>query len=163
RVEVVERGVDVALTIAGPDGQKIAESNNGVFGVESVALIATSGGEFRLEARLSDRAAPNARYQIRVAEWRKATEQDRGRVLAERVFDAGKQLHRQRTEETYRGALKKYEEALALYKAADDRRGEPYVLYHIGSANQYLNDRRKSLEYYRRALPLFEALADRKA
>ncbi len=163
RVEVAERGVDVYLTLADSGGQKLAESNDGDSGLESVSLIAESAGEFRIETRLSGKAASTGRYQIRIAERREATARDRDRVRAERIFDAGRQLQAQRNAEAYRGARGKYEEALAIYKAAGDRHSEALLLYRLGLIHYLLNDRRKALDYYRQALPPFETTADRKA
>ncbi|MGE0128718.1 MAG: CHAT domain-containing protein [Blastocatellales bacterium] len=162
-VEVAERGVDVHLTMLGPNGQKVAESNDGASGLEWASLIAESAGEFRIETRLSDKTATTGHYQIRIAERREATALDRERVRAERIFDAGRQLQAQKTAEAWRGALRKYEEALAIYKTAGDRRCEATLLYRHGQIYYLLNDRRKSLEYHRQALPLFESLPDRKA
>lgn len=163
RVELAERPIDIHLTITGADGLKIAESNSGYSGLESVSLIAEAGGDFRIEARWSGKWDSTAHYQIRIAERRQATARDLDHVRAERIFDAGRQLHSQGGVESYRGALGKYEEALALYKAVGDRHGEGLLLYRLGLINYLLNDRRKSLECYRQALPLLETTTDRKA
>jgi CHAT domain-containing protein/Tfp pilus assembly protein PilF len=163
RVEVVESGADVHLALVGPDGQKIAESDNSFSGLESASLIAEVGGAFQVETRLPNKTNSIARYQVRIADLRQATEQDRDRVRAARLFSEGGHLHFQRSPELYLGAKAKYEEALAIYKAVGDRHSEGLALYRLGLLNLLLNDRRKSLECYQQAPPLFEAVADRKA
>jgi len=160
RVTVEERGIDLVVTLAGPDGQKIAESNHAVSHLETVSLIAATPGEFRLEVRSPKQAAPVGRYEVKVAELREATAQDRDRVAAERAFEAGEQLRNQATAEARRNAVKKYEEALALYRAVGDRRGEAFALSGLGATLNLLGERRKVVEYYRQALPLVQALGE---
>src|SRR5262249_1359670 len=120
-------------------------------------------GEFRLEVRSSKQTAPASRYAVKIAERREATAQDRDRVAAERAFAAGEQLRNQATAESRRGAASKYEEALALYRAVGDRRGEAFPLHSLGVIYYWLGDRRQSLAYHQQALPLMQAVGDRQA
>jgi CHAT domain-containing protein len=163
RVAVAERGIDTVVTLVSPAGQRIAESNNALSRLESLSLVAETRGEFRLDVRPAVGAASAGRYEIKVAELRAATEHDRVRAAAERAFEAGKQLCAQGTAVARRGAVKKYEEALALQREAGDRRGEAFTLYGLGLVHYDLCEWRKSLPYFQQVLMLTRDLGERKA
>lgn len=76
---VEQRGIDVVVTVVGPDGAKLLEvdSPNGTNGPEPVALVAERAGEYRVEVRSLEAKAPPGRYEIRLAAIRPATDGDR--------------------------------------------------------------------------------------
>lgn len=59
-------------------------------------------------------------------------------------------------------AIKKYEEAIVLYRAAGERAGEALALTNLGIVYNQLGERLKSLEYLNQALALHAALGDRR-
>ncbi len=77
---VDQNGIDVIVTVIGPDGQQIAEvdSPTGTDGEEVVEVAATSSGSYRLEIRpwLQEGAEPPeaGRYQVRIDRLLTATE-----------------------------------------------------------------------------------------
>ncbi len=78
-VIVDQRGIDVALTLFGPDEKKLAEvdSPNYWQGPEPLSVIAEATGNYRLEVRSVEKTAVPGRYEARIAELRTATEQVR--------------------------------------------------------------------------------------
>jgi erythromycin esterase len=72
RAVVEQRGVDVVVTVIGPDGEKIAEvdSPTGTEGEETVEVAATASGPYRLEIRPWEEEGaepPEAgRYEVRI-------------------------------------------------------------------------------------------------
>ncbi len=105
RVQVEQRGIDVTVALLSPDGKVVAESrsDNGNFGPETVSFVTEGPIEVRLEVRAPDWEAPSGRYEVKVANLRTATEQDRKRV------DAGR-----RVEGRYKQSGGKFE-ALSLF------------------------------------------------
>lgn len=98
-VVVFQRGMDVAVTVIGPDGKPLMEvdSPNGSLGAEPVGLITGTTGNYRLDVHSLDEGAPKGRYDIRVLELRIATENDRQLLQARNLVtqsvqskDAGK-------------------------------------------------------------------------
>lgn len=163
---VTERGPDLVVTLVGPTGQKMAESNNTISRLELLSVVTETGGEFRLDVRLADKAANKAaagHYEVKITERRAATANDRERVRAERAFEAGEHLLAQGTTEARREAVRRYEEALSIQRAVGEKRGEAFTLYGLGLAHYHLAERRNSLEYYQQALPLVRELGERKA
>lgn len=93
-VVVEQLGIDVVVTLHGPDDKKLAEvdSPNGTQGPEPLILIMESTGIHRLEVRsLEEKAAPG-RYQARVEALRTPTEQDRQRVAELRELQKADEL-----------------------------------------------------------------------
>jgi tetratricopeptide (TPR) repeat protein len=161
---VDQRGIDVVVALSGPEGKKLLEvdSPNGANGPEPLSVIVDSSSTYNLEVRSLEKDAPAGRYEVRIAELRRATAQDHSRVMAERVYADGRLLELQGKAESLRKAIEKYEEALRLYRVAGDRRGEGDTLHQIGLIHSQIFENRKALDYYNQALPLWRAIDDRR-
>lgn len=161
---VDQRGIDVIVRLFGPDDKEIAEidSPNGTQGPEPIIAIAKTSGTYRLEVQSLEKSASAGRYEVKIADLRMATSQDRNRVLAESALAEGKELESQMMAESRKSAIAKYEEALGLFRAAGDRGGEAAALTSLGSVNDALGERRKALDHYSQALPLLRAAGDRR-
>ena len=161
---VEQKGIDVVVRVIGPDSQKVAEidSPNGTQGPEPVSVIAEVAGEYRLEVDSPDKHAASGRYEVKVNEMREATTQDRTRLAAKRMLTEAEQLSTQGTAASLRKAIAKYNEALPLWRSAEDRPGEAAALFRLGVIYWQLGETQKSLELYNQALPLWRAVGDRK-
>ena len=162
RVEVIEQGIDVALTLAGAAGEQLAESRKLIGSVEWVSVIADAGGAIQIEVRPTNPSSAGA-YEVKIAELHTATVQDQVRVRADRAFEAAQHFYSQRTAEAYRNAAEKCKEAAALYKGVDDPQGEAFALYVLGLSYRRLNDRARSLESFQQAVPLLRNVEERRA
>ncbi|MEZ2226311.1 MAG: tetratricopeptide repeat protein [Microcoleus sp.] len=89
------------------------------------------------------------------------TTQNSSSEAAAKALNEGLQLYQQGTAEAKRSAIVKFEEALKLYRATGDRRGEAVTLTNIGRVYSDLGEKQKALEYYSQSLPLFRATGDR--
>ncbi|NEO90819.1 MAG: tetratricopeptide repeat protein [Moorea sp. SIO3G5] len=83
------------------------------------------------------------------------------RTQAQQLFDQGKQLYRQKTAESYRQAITKWEAALPLWRELEDKSQEALTLVWIGFVYQNLGFTQKALEYYNSALSIYQAISDR--
>src|SRR5262249_45757851 len=110
RALVDQRGVNLIVTLYGPDGKKIADldSPNGAQGQEPVSAIAATAGDSRLELSPQQQKAPRGRYVVRIEELRAATPQDKTRVAAERALAEATIIGGQVTAESLRKAIEKY-------------------------------------------------------
>ncbi|MGB7922029.1 MAG: tetratricopeptide repeat protein [Pyrinomonadaceae bacterium] len=158
-----QRGIDLVITLFGPDEKPVIEvdSPNGTQGPELVSAIAETSGSYRLEVHSLEKDAPAGRYEVKIEELRKATGQDKNRIAAERAFIQAKLLYAQGTAESLRSAIKKYEEALLLYRAIRDHSREATTLHNTGYLYNLLGEKQKALDYYGQALPLLRAVGDR--
>jgi hypothetical protein len=79
RLVVDQRGIDVVVRAFSPSGRRLGEfdSPNGTSGPEDVTVIAETSGAYRIEvAPLGGYENPSGRYEIKIVELRKATEQE---------------------------------------------------------------------------------------
>jgi len=160
---VVEQlGIDVVLTLYGPDGKAIAsmDSPNGQFGLEQISTIAEVPGIYILEVASGDKTAPGGHYRVTVEPLRAPGDQDRVRISAERTFVEAAQLQEQGSADSLRAAIEKYAEAVPLWHAAGDGYEEGLARYTIGNLWADLGERQKALEYYAGALTLQRAQGD---
>jgi tetratricopeptide (TPR) repeat protein len=162
-VLINQQGIDVVLRCFGPDARQIAEVNNttGPQGSERLYLIAEAAGDYLLEVRPARREAARGRYDVRVEELREATPRDLSLVAAGRASAEGRRLRRQFTEESLRIAVTKYEEALRLYRAAEDREREVDSLNNIGDTLRMLGDNLRASNLYLEALSLSRSFENR--
>jgi len=106
---VEQHGIDVVIRTFSPSGQRLGEfdSPNGSNGPEPVTITAGASGQYRIEvALLEPRDVQPGRYEVRIVEIRKATEQElkaarsqellkaKGLALLLEVTQAVDQFHR---------------------------------------------------------------------
>ncbi|MBA3713145.1 MAG: tetratricopeptide repeat protein, partial [Pyrinomonadaceae bacterium] len=162
-VAVEQKGIDVAVKLSGIDGNPVADldGSNGLRGSESVDWIAETADVYRLEVNAVGKEFDAGRYEIKLAELREPTEQDKDRAAAQKAFVEAKQLRSKGQKSSLEAALKKFEEALTLYRKVEDRAGEAGTLIWIGLVYSSLSETQKALEQYNQALSLRRALGDR--
>jgi CHAT domain-containing protein/Tfp pilus assembly protein PilF len=161
RVIVEQQRIDVALRILGPDGRSLIESDspNGAIGPESASVIAPAAGGYTVEIS-SDKSGSVGHYEIKAEALREPTEAEINRVAAERLFAEGQSLRFKGTKESRELAIKKYEEALAIWKTLGDARAEAYTLCNIGRVFRALGDLTNSIDRLKRALLLLRDAQD---
>jgi tetratricopeptide (TPR) repeat protein len=161
-VVVDQRGIDVAVALYGPDGERIVEvdSPNDKNGPEPVSLVAEASGSYRLEVRSREKNARTGRYEVKIEELRAATPRDKSRVDAQKASTDGKSLRNQRTAESMRRAVEKYQEALSLCRASGDRRMEAYALTEMGLIYGDIGEYQKALDSYTQARTIYTAMGD---
>jgi tetratricopeptide (TPR) repeat protein len=164
RVVVEQKGIDVVLALLGADGKPLLEVDNnlsGTRGLEVVSLVADVNTNYSLSVRSLEKNASAGRYEIRIEDLRAATETDRTRVTAERVYVAAVKLQSERTAESRRKAIEHYGEALRLMREVGDKRGEGMTLTNVGITYNLLGEPQKALEPLNQALTIWHAIGDR--
>lgn len=161
---VEQKGVDVALLLFDPRGERVAQvdSPNGVAGTEPLIFIAGEGGAYRLEVRAIDKEAGAGMYEARIGELRAATERDSKAVGAKRLFDAAETWRTKQTLEARRASLEQYAAALRLWRELGDRAGEARTLARLGWLRTSLGDVTGAVESYTQAAELWHELGDRR-
>ncbi|HYW70112.1 MAG TPA: CHAT domain-containing protein [Pyrinomonadaceae bacterium] len=79
KIAVEQRGIDVVLSIVGPDGKQLASYDGEVrlSGVESAEFVAGPAGGYVLNVAAKYRFVPAARYHIQMVALREATDNDK--------------------------------------------------------------------------------------
>jgi CHAT domain-containing protein/Tfp pilus assembly protein PilF len=161
-VVIAQRGIDVAVELFAPDGNKISEadSENLIDGSETLSVIAEAPGIYLIKARSLEKTARAGRYEIKVEELRVATAEDKYRVAGEASFREAERL-KNGTLEAKRKSIEKYHEALELCRRATDRNVEARSLNNVGLVYWSLGETQKALEKCNEALPIRRAVGDR--
>lgn len=139
-VVVEQRGLDLTVRLFGPDGGQRADVNNpnGAPDSERISVLAGSASG----------------YHINIAEHQPGAAQDESRAAAERASAEGERLRAQDTAESLPKAIKKYEEALALWRAVGDRSAEVNTLLNLGLVYRRLSKEKEATGYFEEALAL---------
>src|SRR5262249_42831228 len=68
RIEVEQRGIDVAVALFTPDGKKIGEVDDerATVRAETILAMAEAAGAYRIEARSPEKTAKTGRYEIKI-------------------------------------------------------------------------------------------------
>src|SRR5258705_1099090 len=161
---VEQKGVDVVVVLFAPDGKQITDTDspNDRWGTEPILLVAPTAGDYRVDIRSPNGRAPAGRYAVRIIALREATGADKDYATAEKTFDEARKLRAQQTGDARRAAIKKYEEAALLFRAAGDTYRTALSLSSIGNTYAQLNEFRKALGYFNDTLSLSQALGDRR-
>jgi tetratricopeptide (TPR) repeat protein len=79
---------------------------------------------------------------------------------AQKVYEEAEKLYEQGTAEALRNAIVKYEEALKLFRAVGDSKGQALSLLALGKVYSAVGKKQKALEYLGQSLPLFRAVSE---
>jgi CHAT domain-containing protein len=158
-----QRGIDVEVTLLDAAGQELLRVNNpvGVWGPEPVFFEVVDGGQYTLVVKPTRAIAPPGRYALNIDTRSTIDAGDRRRLPAERAFAEGTALLVAQEADAYSRAIEKYREALRLFRAVRDRRGEITTLTTTGSVAAALGEHQNALAHFNEALPLLRADGDR--
>ncbi len=159
RLTAEQKGIDVVLRLLAPDGHEIisVDSPNGAQGPERASEVAAAAGDYRVEVRSDHPKAKPGQYEMRIDELRPATERDRTRVTAERVFAEGEGLRRKKS---WDKAMDSYRRAQGLWRSLGDRDGEGLALYQIGTMYEKQGSGDQALDVLGQSIAAFQEARD---
>ncbi|HYJ47609.1 MAG TPA: tetratricopeptide repeat protein, partial [Pyrinomonadaceae bacterium] len=145
----------MAVRVRGADGTLLARADDldKSTGEEQVVVLAESEGVYQLEIQAAEEAEAGS-YLVRLVEVRAPTPQDRLIVTAERDLLDANRLLAERSAESRRLAIKKYEEAATLFRQAGDHGREAFAVAQIGMIQDWMGDSQAAQAYFNRALEL---------
>ncbi|MDQ3009605.1 MAG: CHAT domain-containing protein [Acidobacteriota bacterium] len=155
-VVVEQRGIDVVVTLLGPDGKKLIEvdSPNGMQGPEPLKWIVETAGIYRIEVRSLENAAKPGRYEAKIVELRAVIDRDRDLAEADKLYNESVSL----------GGKGRFGQAIPLAERALALREKALGAEHSDTANSlnYLANLYDAKGDYAQAEPLYRrALAIR--
>ena len=161
---VEQKEIDLIAAAFAPDGKQLTncDSPNDRWGSESILLVASEAGEYRVDVISPNSKARPGRYRIQIVALREATATDKGHAAALLAFDEGRKLRAQPNADAKRAAIAKFEQALPLFRAAGDTYREGMTWQSIGVAYYPLNEFRKALECFNQAVTLARSIGDRR-
>ncbi len=159
---VDQKTIDVRVGLIAPDGKEIGEADSpDDRGTEPVLLIADKSGDYRVEVRARDGAAPG-RYEIRILHLREATAEDKRLVHAQRLLEEAETAGNQENAASKRASIEKYQQAAQLFAAMGETRRQLHTLRSMIVPIAQLGDYRTLLKYSKEALLLAQSIHDRK-
>ncbi len=161
RIEVIQNGADLAVTLRDPQGRDLidADSANGRYGPETIVAVTESAGDYTLEVKAGDPADLPTCYGVRLVELRDAKPGDLGIVAAHRAYAEAEQLRVRHTTEARRAAIEKLRDSLACFRQSGDRYMQGLALFSLGTALAESGDYRDASPLFRDAADLFQALS----
>ena len=161
-VDVDQRGINVGIKIFAADGQKLREADfAGPGASERLSLLADGAVSYRVEVSAPDKTARLGAYAIELKEIRPATDQDKNRVDAEKLMEAGMQLIYKQTAESRQEAIQKFQQSLPFWRAANDKSKEADAFYIIAYTFNRLGRFQEAIDAAEQGLPLARAANDR--
>ena len=163
-VEVEQKSINLAITVTAAGGQKLRVADmTGIGFPEEISLIAGDATGFRIEVNASDKAGVSGGYAIKLKEIRPATDQDKARVEAETLNEAGMQiLATQRSRESRLQAIDKFQQSMTFWRAAKNNAGEAGALYLLSYTFNEISEYEKAHDAAKQALPLAQAAGEQR-
>jgi CHAT domain-containing protein/tetratricopeptide (TPR) repeat protein len=158
----VEHQGFISTKVLGPDGRSLALDGGDWLGRHRFYLLAESTAEYHVELSLTGRSSRTGRFSITLTALEPATEQDKERVVASRLFQEAEQLSEQATTESRRQATRKYQEALSYWKELGELGEQAHTLLRMCTVFDSLPQESRSLDCYQPGLALARASGDRR-
>lgn len=162
QVGLGQYGIDVVITMIGPDGRNLVAAN--IAGInelrEFLSLVTESSGVYRVEIRPVDKTAVTGRYEVTIEVLRSASAEDRSRVLADRCYIEAMHLRAEETVESLRKAVKKFAELQTHWQGLDDRARAAEALIFQGEVYYELSEYQKAIDIYQQALSIWRITDD---
>ncbi|HMT09087.1 MAG TPA: CHAT domain-containing protein [Pyrinomonadaceae bacterium] len=167
RVEVEQKGVDIALAAYTPTGERFieTESPSGLVGNDFILVTATTTGTYKIDVIPSDPRAAVGKYSIKLADIRPTAEADHQiNAAAKRitkVADEATILRQNGTREGRRAAIVKFDEVIQLSRQKQDKVWELISLITIGLLYEQLGEVQRSIDFYTRGLEMARVVGNK--
>ena len=157
RVAAENPGSNLRVTLFGPDDSEIEELSGPVCPF-SLYFMPADSGLYRLRVQLLPGDTSPENYKVKVDELHDATERDRMRVAASRALVETYRLNE--SPDSQQRVIQKSEEAISLFRAAEDRRGEAEVFQVLSRRSFVVGDYQAAVDYLQQARTLWHALGE---
>ncbi|WP_204150744.1 tetratricopeptide repeat protein [Leptolyngbya sp. CCY15150] len=163
-IRLSSEAFDTYLILLSPDGERVAENDDSVEGLNSIIYIQLSEtGQYSVIANAYN-AMGRGRYRLTVAaisaeEYQRGQESARASAEANQLFQQGlEQFNRSQ----FREAITSWEQALEIVRAMDNRQGEGTVLNALGEAYRNLAQYQQAIDLYEEALAIAREIGNRR-
>lgn len=161
QIKAEQKGIDVVVRLFDSNQRQLVEANSSNLGgtavFEELLFITEKEGEYEIQISALKEKAVAGIYTL---QWSRqnATEKNRTRVNAKKLYEDGYKLRRKPESESE--AITKLKEALKLYQQIGDLEGELNSLEKLGSLSH--RDEPTALEYNNQALSIARKLGDKR-
>ena len=161
-VDVDQRGVDLRVSLEGPDGHPIAiaDGPGGAWSRDSLAALTDTGGDFVLDVRRTAGESGGGRYRLLLQSLRPRLPGDEERLrIEQRIADAF-QRRETSADGALEGAIATLEEAVQALRELGDLRREAVVLHELADALRHTDRVEDGLPYLQREREIRRRLGD---
>jgi CHAT domain-containing protein/Tfp pilus assembly protein PilF len=162
RLVADQRGVDVVLSVTGPDAEPLLEADSPTdrFGPETASVVAAAAGSYGLTIRTADPLQSAGSYLLRLEALRPATPADVQRTAAEHLAAEGYRRASSGRSDDLEAALAAYRRAVDLARRLGDAGLEGEVRYRLGTALLRRGEKEAALAELEKTLALRQAAGD---
>ena len=162
RIKVDQLGIDVALTVSGPDGQQLSQmdSPNGLWGTEAVSLVAPASGDYQIKVRSTEKFVSPGNYRLTVEKSPTPSHSDALRIEAEQAFVLAQKLRIEGKADSLANAVVNYQKALDTWKTLQDADAQAKALVGLARTSWTLRKKEDAVAYFKQALALRQAMKD---
>lgn len=160
RISIDQHGIDLVVTVFGPDGKQRIEYDSCERGIEAISVLAETAGLYQLQVRPSPKDVASGPYRVWLATVRSVQPLDYRRDQAEKMLALGTQQTAQRTAASLQEAIKTLQEAASIWRNLGSRRGQALAAAKLSVTFQYLSSYEDAHKAALRALSLSQALRD---
>lgn len=158
QIIVEQQGIDVVLTISRLNGAQLTKVDrpNSTRGRETVSIVTPAAGAYLLEISSLESTSAQGRYHLHVNELREPNPDDATWICAEQTVFEGERLRSQATADSFRKAIELFNKAEQLWRLLQQPYEQAVALYGSGISCTSLSDNQQAIEYFNRALALFD-------
>jgi CHAT domain-containing protein/Tfp pilus assembly protein PilF len=155
RVVVTPQAIDLAVTLYGPDGEKLLESDFLKYpGPEPLSFVAEKAGDYVVATTASARGVTKSSYVLTTEKRTAATEADKERLAVEALLRAAVLADQPGSKESMAKALELYGEGALRCRSMGEKFWEAFALHYRARTFWRLGENQKALELYNEALDL---------
>jgi CHAT domain-containing protein len=160
RVVVKQNHPVLVFVLRGPDNQQLVQSRSRSFGPTPISAITKSTGTYHLAVSAPGQSEEPINYELKLEEPRPATAKDNIEIAAEAAFATAEQDRVECKAEYFHRSIKKYNEALELWRATDNQPAQINTLKNIGDVHYILSDYKGGISYHKLAYSLSQSIHD---
>jgi CHAT domain-containing protein/predicted negative regulator of RcsB-dependent stress response len=151
---------NIQVALFDPNGVKVEELSGPVcpFWLYFISVVS---GTYHLHLNLSSQGATPEAYTVRIEELRKATDEDKTRISAGQALIAAFRQEDSHDPGSRQKATDKYEEAISLFRAINDRPSEADVFEFLSFRSFRARQFQAAADYARQAQALWHDLHER--
>ncbi len=158
-IVIEQKNVDFEVILLGEDGKNIIKIDDyEAPESESMVMIADKSGVYNIQVRSLENSGY---YQIKIKDWRSATELDKKIVQATIFYAEAEELKIQSSLTAQETAIKKYEQALPLFREIGDQRKQAAIFNNIATIYKNLGNTQRALELYNQALSIIRDVGNK--
>jgi CHAT domain-containing protein len=153
-------GQRLRVAIFDPDRRLVHVRSSHPFSSASFSWMAKSAGDYSIEIEMREGSEADLVYEFKLEAGRSAGSDDVARIDAERAMSEAEELLERKSENNNRQAIRKYNDALNLWRELGDQREVGIVLINIGSVYRDLGELKNAANYFNQALQRWQSLRE---